>query len=295
MEIRLAQHSGFCFGVKRAIQMALDAADKAHPIYTLGPLIHSPQMVEELAQRGIRLVNDPAELHDSIVIIRSHGITLSDRETLIQNGNTLIDATCPFVSKAQEYIRLLCADGYPIVLMGDRNHPEVIAMLSYCSGETHVVSAPDELPDKLWQKLGVISQTTKNMETLQELVSRLVPRVRELRLFNTICTATSVRQEASVALAQRSDLMIVIGGRNSSNTRMLASLCAGITETLHVETADEIGAEHISSRQKIGLTAGASTPDHLIVEVYNKLTQLTGNRTTVNSVEKIPVHKEESC
>lgn len=295
MEILLAQHSGFCFGVKRAIQMALDAADKEHPIYTLGPLIHSPQMVEELAQRGIRLVDNPAELHNSIVIIRSHGITHSDRETLIQNKNTLIDATCPFVSKAQDYMRLLCAEGYPVILMGDRNHPEVIAMLSYCSGETYVVSAPDELPDKLWQKLGVISQTTKNMETLRELVSRLVPRVNELRLFNTICTATSVRQEATVALAQKCDLMIVIGGRNSSNTKMLASLCAGITDTLHVETADEIGAEHISSRQKIGLTAGASTPDYLIVEVYNKINQITGNRTTVNSVEKIPVHKEESC
>ncbi|MFO7659363.1 MAG: 4-hydroxy-3-methylbut-2-enyl diphosphate reductase [Candidatus Cloacimonadaceae bacterium] len=295
MEILLAQHSGFCFGVKRAIQMALDAAGKEHPIYTLGPLIHSPQMVEELAERGIKLVDKPEKLHDSIVIIRSHGITLSDRKTLIRNGNTLIDATCPFVSKAQEYIRLLCAAGYPVMLMGDKNHPEVVAMLSYCSGETYVVSNPDELPDKLWQKLGVISQTTKHMETLQELVSRLVPRVKELRLFNTICTATSVRQEATVALAQKCDLMIVIGGRNSSNTKMLASLCSGITETLHVETADEIGAEHISSRQKIGLTAGASTPDYLIVEVYNKMNQLTGNRTTVNSVENIPVHKEESC
>ncbi len=295
MEILLAQHSGFCFGVKRAIQMALDAAEQEHPIYTLGPLIHSPQMVADLAQRGIRLVEKPDEIHDSIVIIRSHGITLSDRETLIQSGNTLIDATCPFVSKAQEYIRLLCAEGYPVIILGDENHPEVVAMMSYCKGETHVVSTPDELPDKLWQKLGVISQTTKNLENLQKLVSRLVPAVKELRLFNTICTATSIRQEATVALAKSSDLMIVIGGRNSSNTKMLASLCSGITETLHVETADKIGAEHISSRQKIGLTAGASTPDHLIVEVYNKINRLTGNRTTVNNVENIPVHKEESC
>lgn len=295
MEILLAQHSGFCFGVKRAIQTALDAADKEHPIYTLGPLIHSPQMVTELAERGIRMVENPEELHNSTVIIRSHGITLSDRETLIRNGNTLIDATCPFVSKSQDYIRLLCAEGYPVILMGDKDHPEVIAMLSYCSGETYVVNKPEDLPDQLWQKLGVISQTTKNMADLQKLVSRLVPKVKELRLFNTICTATSLRQEATIALAKKCDLMIVIGGRNSSNTRMLASLCAGITETLHVETAVDIDAEHLSSRQKIGLTAGASTPDYLIVDVYNRINKLTGNRTTVKNVEKITVHKEKSC
>jgi 4-hydroxy-3-methylbut-2-en-1-yl diphosphate reductase len=295
MEILLARHSGFCFGVKRAIQIALEAADKTHPVYTLGPLIHSPQMVKELAEKGILLAEHADGLHDSTVIVRSHGITLQDREMLIKNGNTLIDATCPYVSKAQEYVKQLCMDGFPVIVMGDKDHPEVIAMLSYCDGETLVVGSPDELPVKMWQKLGVLSQTTKNLDVLQELVCRLVPNVKELRLYNTICTATSLRQDASAVLAKKTDLMIIIGGRNSSNTRMLAAMCSGITQTLHVETADEIDAEQISSHHRIGLTAGASTPDYLIVDVYNKINRITGNQTTVKSVEDIPVNKEESC
>jgi (E)-4-hydroxy-3-methyl-but-2-enyl pyrophosphate reductase len=295
MIIRLARHSGFCFGVKRAIQIALDAADNNQPIYTLGPLIHNPQSVENLRQHGILMAEKAEDLHDSTVIIRSHGITLQERETLLQNGNTLIDATCPFVSRAQEYVSQLCAEGYPVIIMGDSRHPEVIAMLSYCSGEVRVVETPEDLPEKTWNKLGVLSQTTRKPEDLQALVSRLVPRVKELRLFNTICTATSQRQSATTELAKNSDLMIVIGGRNSSNTKMLAALCSDYTDTVHIETAAEIGAETLSGKERIGITAGASTPDYLIVEVFNKINIITGNRTTVTSVEDIPVNKEESC
>lgn len=180
MIIRLARHSGFCFGVKRAIKLALDAADEQHPIYTLGPLIHNPQSVENLRQHGILMADKAEDLHDSTVIIRSHGITLQEREILLRNGNKLIDATCPFVSKAQEYVSQLCAEGYPVIIMGDKKHPEVIAMLSYCSGEVRVVEDPEELPDKTWNKLGVLSQTTRKPESLQALVSRLVPQVKEL-------------------------------------------------------------------------------------------------------------------
>ena len=295
MDIRLAMHSGFCFGVKRAIQIAMDASDKQRPIYTLGPLIHSPQMVEELHQHGILLAENPEELHNSTVIIRSHGITRSEREILLKNGNKLIDATCPFVGKAQEYVSQLCAEGYPIFILGDKSHPEVVAMLSYCDGETQIIGSADELPAGTWQKLGLISQTTKNLAMLQEVVHKLVPHVKELRLFNTICTATSLRQEATTNLAKHCDLMIIIGGRNSSNTRMLATLCAGITETLQIETAAEISREQIIARHRIGLSAGASTPDRLIVDLYNRINELTGDRTTVTSVEDIPVNKEESC
>lgn len=290
MKVLLAQHSGFCFGVKRALELALNAADVQKPIYTIGPLIHSPQMVHKLEEKGIRLLENPEDIKDSTVIIRSHGITKEQRDILIQNENTLIDATCPYVNTAQQYIHQLCAEGYPVIVLGDKNHPEVVAMLSYCSTETLVIKSVAELPDKAWQKLGLISQTTRNMSALQELVNELVPRVKELRLFNTICTATSLRQEATTRLAGQCDLMIVIGGRNSSNTKMLASLCGEITETLHVETAQEITLEMLSGHDIIGLTAGASTPDYLIVEVFNTINKLTGNRTTVTSVEDIPVN-----
>ncbi len=295
MEILLAQHSGFCFGVKRAIQMAEDASHQNQPIYTFGPLIHNPQMVSDLKKQGILVAEQPESLHDAIVIIRSHGISKHEREILAGNGNTIIDATCPYVSKAQDFVKLLCNEGYSLIIMGDQAHPEVTAMLSYCDDETIVVGSADELPEKTWQKLGVISQTTKNMAALQIIVQKLVPNVKELRLFNTICSATTLRQEATTALAKKSDLMIIIGGHNSSNTRMLATLCAGITGTVHVETAAEIGLEQVSGKQRIGLTAGASTPDYLIVDVYNRINVLTGDRTTVTSVEDIPVNKEESC
>lgn len=295
MIIRLARHSGFCFGVKRAIKLALDAADEQHPIYTLGPLIHNPQIVENLRQHGILMADKAEDLHDSTVIIRSHGITLQEREILLRNGNKLIDATCPFVSKAQEYVSQLCAEGYPVIIMGDSTHPEVIAMLSYCSGEVRVVEDPEDLPDKTWNKLGVLSQTTRKPESLQALVSRLVPLVKEMRLFNTICTATSQRQFATTELAKHSDLMFVVGGKNSSNTKMLAALCAEYTDMVHIETADEISADLLTNKERIGITAGASTPDYLILEVYNKINYITGNRTTVTSVEDIPVNKEESC
>jgi (E)-4-hydroxy-3-methyl-but-2-enyl pyrophosphate reductase len=295
VQILSAEYSGFCFGVKRAIQIALDASVPGKPVYTIGALIHSPQMVEELKAHGITIAEHPEELKNSIVVIRSHGIAKSIKEMLIEHGNQLIDATCPYVSKAQENVSQLCADGFPVVILGDKTHPEVIAMQSYCNQEIIIVNSPDELPERAWQQLGVISQTTKSLAVLQDLVSKLIPKVRELRVFNTICTATTLRQEAAVSLAKKSDLMIVIGGRNSSNTRMLATLCSGITETFHVETAEEISPSMLTGHHKIGLTAGASTPDYLIVNVYNRINDITGDRTTVKSAEDIPVNKEESC
>jgi (E)-4-hydroxy-3-methyl-but-2-enyl pyrophosphate reductase len=281
--------------VKRAINLALEASESNKPIFTTGPLIHNPQMVQELQEHGVQSAENAALLQDCDVIIRSHGIPVEERQALIAQGNRLIDATCPYVSKAQEHVHLLCEAGYPIVILGDADHPEVIAMRSYCHGETWIVADKNELPDKKWLKLGVISQTTKCMAKLVDLMQALVPRAKELRLYNTICTATSLRQDASLQLAKKSDLMIVIGGKNSSNTRMLASLCAGLTTTIHVETADEISLEALSGKELIGLTAGASTPDKLIVQVFNKINEITGDRTTVKSVEDIPVNKEESC
>ena len=293
-EILLARHSGFCFGVKRAINMALKASESEQPILTAGPLIHNPQMVEELQKHNVMQAEKLEQVRDSLVIIRSHGIPQAQKQMLEDNGNRLLDATCPFVSKAQEYIRLLCSAKYPIVILGDNEHPEVVAMKSFCHCETLIVDKAENLPDKKWNKLGVISQTTKSINQLQEIIQFLLPRVQEMRVFNTICTATSLRQESSLQLAQKSDLMIVIGGRNSSNTRMLAAICAEVTQTLHVETAEEIEPQIVKTKGRIGLTAGASTPDKLIVEVYNKINKITGDRTTVYSVEDIPVNKEES-
>ncbi len=290
MKVLLAQHSGFCFGVKRAIQLAQEAAKSAEKIFTIGPLIHNPQMIAELQQQGIFVADDPLAMRDSVIIIRTHGIPKSEKELLINNRNRLIDATCPYVARAQEIVAQCCAEGYPVVIMGDRTHPEVIGMKSYGDEKTQVAESATELHEIPDNKLAVMSQTTKNMAQLHALISDLLPLVRELRVFNTICTATSLRQDASIALAQASELMIVIGGRNSANTKMLAKLCAEITQTVHMETAAELSTDLLKEKKNIGITAGASTPDYLIVKVFNRINEITGDRTTVTNVADIPVY-----
>lgn len=295
MTVSLARHSGFCFGVRRAIQLALDAAQGGQEIFTLGELIHNPQYVQQMADLGIKVVPSAADIHDSIVVIRSHGITKSELQLLTDNGNTIIDATCPYVSRTHDLVREAVTSGIQVLILGDPKHPEVIGMHSYGDQDTLVVAPGDEIPKLRDNRLCVISQTTQTIENLNDLVSKLLPDLLELRVFNTICLATSQRQQASACLAKNSDLMVVIGGRHSSNTRMLARLCAQYTETIHVETEAELKAEGIMGRQNIGLAAGASTPEETIVSVYNKIKKINGEPDAVTRISEIPLFKEESC
>lgn len=295
MIIRLAQHSGYCFGVKRAIGLALDAAQDGKTIYTLGPIIHNPQIVKSLESKGIVAVEDISGVRDSVVVIRSHGITRQELETLQSNGNTIIDATCPYVKRTHEIVSNLVAESYPIMILGDEQHPEIIAMLSYGNDDTTVVTKDLEIGERRWQKLGLLSQTTQNEENLKQLVQKLLTNTSELRVFNTICCATNERQDATKELAKCSDLMIVIGGKNSSNTKMLAKLCSCVTTCVHVETADEIHEYMFCGKSKIGLTAGASTPDYMIISVFNKIKEIYGEMSSASKMEDIPLFKEESC
>lgn len=295
MVVSLARHSGFCFGVRRAIQLALDAAQGGQEIFTLGELIHNPQYVQQMADLGIKVVPSAADIHDSIVVIRSHGITKSELQLLTDNGNTIIDATCPYVSRTHDLVREAVTSGIQVLILGDPKHPEVIGMHSYGDQDTLVVAPGDEIPKLRDNRLCVISQTTQTIENLNDLVSKLLPDLLELRVFNTICLATSQRQQASACLAKNSDLMVVIGGRHSSNTRMLAQLCAQYTETIHVETEAELKAEDFMGRQNIGLAAGASTPEETIVSVYNKIKKINGEPDAVTRISEIPLFKEESC
>ncbi len=292
-EIKLAPNSGFCFGVKRAIQLARQAAETNRNIVTLGPIIHNPQLVERLREKGVHAVNNIDEIDNQTVIIRSHGVEREVLEKLRDKGVEIIDATCPYVAKAQELAKILSKEGYPVVIMGNAEHPEVKAIKSYIEGEVFVIDNGDELPDRAFPRLGLISQTTKSLSDFQQVASNLVPKAKELRIVNTICSATSVRQEATLALAQESDIMIVIGGFNSSNTKMLARICQNIIETQHIETAVELQGCWFNGKKKIGLTAGASTPDWIIVNVYNEINRYTGNGCPlVSSIEEIPGYKE---
>ncbi|MCF7912298.1 MAG: 4-hydroxy-3-methylbut-2-enyl diphosphate reductase [Candidatus Cloacimonetes bacterium] len=292
-EIRLAPNSGFCFGVKRAIKLAREAAETNKKIVTLGPIIHNPQLVERLRQRGVDSVDNLDAITDQTVIIRSHGVEHNVLEKLKNSGAEIIDATCPYVAKAQELAKKLSREGYPVCIMGNASHPEVKAIRSYIEGEVFIIENENELPEKNFTRLGLISQTTKSLEDFQNVASKLLPKAKELRIVNTICSATSVRQQATMSLALESDIMIVIGGYNSSNTKMLAKICQNIIETQHIETAVELQGNWFTGKFKIGLTAGASTPDWIIVNVYNEINKYTGNGCPfVSSIEEIPGYKE---
>ena len=294
MSVKIAENSGFCFGVKRAIKIALEAAQGNHQIVTLGPIIHNPQMVEKLASEGIERVNEVSEIQGRPTIIRSHGVKKEIQEELIANDIEIINATCPYVSKTQEYAKELSEQGYLVVIMGDKNHPEVMALSSYIEGECLIVTGAEDVPEKKYQKVGIISQTTRKIDDLQKLVSTFIPKCHEMRVMNTICNATSIRQESTLELAKESDLMIVVGGRNSSNTKMLAKISEDFVETFHIETACEIDKKWFKDKRNIGLTAGASTPDWVIVEVYNKIIEYMGNiNQKVDKIKDIPGFKEE--
>jgi 4-hydroxy-3-methylbut-2-en-1-yl diphosphate reductase len=294
MIIRLARNSGFCFGVKRAIQLALTAAKGDQDIVTLGPLIHNPQMVQKLHEKGIEVVETIDQIGNRRAIIRSHGIPLTDKVQLEEAGHIIIDATCPYVAKTQMIGKQLSEEGYPVLILGNAEHPEVIALRSYVKGIAYVVSEASEFQEEGGAKIGVISQTTQNIEKLENLIKSLPSRYTEVRVFNTICNATDIRQQSTRLLAQDSDIVIVIGGKNSSNTKMLARISSEYAETHHIEIPEEIDQDWFRNRERIGLTAGASTPDWLIIEIYNRIIELVGEKNLANNVEDIPVYKEEN-
>jgi len=281
------------FWRERAIKVALKTSKDNHEIVTLGPIIHNPQMVAKLEQENIIKVDKLEEIEGRPTIIRSHGVKKEILNKLEQNNIEIINATCPYVSKTQDYAKSLSEDGYELIIMGDRNHPEVKALRSYVDKEVMIVANASELADKQFKKVGIISQTTRRVEDLQELVKKIVPQSHEVRVINTICNATTIRQNSTLALAKESDVMIVVGGKNSSNTKMLAKICESFVKTYHIEVAGEIDKRWLNDKQDIGLTAGASTPDWVIVEVYNKILECIGSINKVDNIEDIPGFKED--
>jgi 4-hydroxy-3-methylbut-2-enyl diphosphate reductase len=276
MKITLAKRAGFCFGVKRATQMAFEAADRGGQTSTLGPIIHSPQVVQRLEDRGVKVVNDVKQLESGTVIIRSHGVAADELEAAVRQEMEIIDATCPFVKKAQEHVKSLSDSGYGVVVVGDADHPEVQGIVSYGGDKVFVVGSGEEvrkLPKM--NKIGVVAQTTQSFENLKNVVSECLLRGGEIRVFNTICDATAVRQEEAKELACQVDCMLVVGGFNSANTRRLAEVCAELQpRTHHIETATEIDPAWFAGVERVGVTAGASTPKWIIDEVVDRIEEL---------------------
>lgn len=274
--MRLAAKAGFCFGVKKAIEMAQDTVLKrAGPIYSIGPLIHNPQAVSYLAKIGIKEVNDIEDIDKGTLIIRSHGVGPVLLDKAKKKGLDIVDATCPFVRRVQVLARDLTAEGFQVVVVGDRKHPEVQGIVDWTAGKALVVEDAEEaaLIGK-YDKIGVVAQTTQPLENFESVVKVISERNVEVRTCNTICSATTERQQAALDLTRQSDIMIVVGGRNSANTRKLFSLCSKTgTPTFLVETADELNQAWFQGVKVAGLTAGASTPDWIIEEVKNRMSE----------------------
>jgi 4-hydroxy-3-methylbut-2-enyl diphosphate reductase len=280
MMVKLAKHAGFCFGVKRATQMAFEAAGKGKKTFTLGPIIHSPQVVHKLEEMGVGVVKDLQGVTKGTVIIRSHGVSSSEMEEAYRKKLDVVDATCPFVKKAQDYVKYLSDEGYDVIVVGDADHPEVQGIVSYGSKEKIYVVASGEEVRQLPKmgKIGVLAQTTQSFENLKSVVTACLKRGGEVRVFNTICDATAVRQQEATEIAHNVDCMIVIGGYNSANTRRLAEICMEIQpKTYHIETASEIDCSWFQGVGVVGVTAGASTPKWIIDEVMARIQKVNNS------------------
>ena len=271
MEVILAEYLGFCYGVKRAIRLARESATEKNAS-TLGPIIHNPQMVARLEEEGVGSVDMVSEVPDGgTIIIRSHGVGPAVYEEANARPIKVVDATCPHVKKAQMAAHRLAEDGYDVVIIGEKKHPEVKSILEWAGGNAAVVETEDEaetLP--AYVKLGIVAQTTFSGMRFQAIAARLLAKSNDIRIVRTICTATDQRQSAALKLAADVDMMLVIGGKNSANTTRLAQICAEKTVVHHIETASELEDEWFRNIKKIGITAGASTPDWIIREVYQK-------------------------
>ena len=279
MKIYLAEHRGFCYGVERAVKMAEAHAGQSTRAVTLGPIIHNPQVVGRLAEAGVGVIDDLETAGDSTVIIRSHGVSPEVYARAVDRNLSLVDATCPHVKKAQLAARGLHDEGYTVVVVGERGHPEVKSIAAWAGKPSYIVETADEaaaIPEL--PRLGVVSQTTFPSARFDEIVAVLQPKTGDLMVNRTICTATELRQQAAVALASAAQIMIVVGGKNSANTTRLAELCRQAGSEVHqIETAAELRAEWFAGVQAAGITAGASTPDWLIEEVYQKMQEFTQN------------------
>ena len=298
MEIVLAEGAGFCFGVKRALDLTaktIREVNAAKPIHTLGPLIHNPQVVAQLKAQGVEVMEQPDEQSSGVVIVRSHGVAPKVMEQLEELSYDVVDATCPFVHRAMRWAKQLKDEGYQVIIVGDRLHPEVQAILGYTDETAHVVSTPQEIKKlPIASRVGIIAQTTQSVSNFKACVNELAGVVEDLKAFDTICTATEQRQTSAWELAAQVDVMVVIGGRNSANTKRLAELCKEQgTATYHIETPEELQSQWFAGVKRAGVTAGASTPDWLIEGVLTRMSEFTEEKVAQAIEEQVVEAAEE--
>lgn len=277
MKIHIADPTGLCFGVRRAISKLEGELLRSQAVFSLGSPIHNPQETERLSKMGLIVVESAEEVPPgSVAFIRAHGVTPFQAEILRKKCSKIVDGTCPFVKTAQKRAKDLSSEGYFVVISGDRHHPEVRGIMGYVEGEVAVISSDEDIPGNLkGRKCGILSQTTQKVGSFVALVSSFVKVSPEIKVYNTICKATLARQDSVCKLASKVDGMIILGGRNSANTQKLAEISMDVgVSTLWVEHAGEIDRGWLQNKEDIGIAAGGSTPEWLIKELIQKLNMM---------------------
>ena len=271
MKIELAENYGFCFGVKRAIKIAEDNKNSS----TYGPLIHNSKEIDRLEKDfNVGLTeNYKTFKQGDKAIVRTHGIQKSELEALKDNSVDVVDATCPYVTKPQQICQEMSEAGYDIVIFGDEAHPEIKGVKSYATNGAVVVTSPKDLEElKLKDKVALVAQTTRKVEDYMEVANYLIPRHKEVRVFNTICNATFENQEAVRKISKKADIMIIIGGKNSSNTKQLFSISHdNCPDSYHIEDEKDLDYAWFKNKAFCGISAGASTPDWIIQNVVDSI------------------------
>ena len=278
MKVTVAKTAGFCFGVKRAVEKVYEQIGKTEkPIYTYGPIIHNEQVVGDLQEKGVEVIDTLEELRtirDAVVVIRSHGVGKDVYDILKENGVEIVDATCPYVKKIHRIVEKQTAEGRRVLIVGSEDHPEVQGIKGWGDERTKVIENMDDfrrldLPED--EKLCIVSQTTFNYKKFQDLVEKISKTRYDITVLNTICNATQERQVEAMRIASQVDVMLVIGGKHSSNTQKLYDICRKeCKNTYYIQTLGDFNPECISSVRSVGITAGASTPNNIIEEVHTK-------------------------
>ncbi len=276
-EVILAKSAGFCFGVNRAVELAYKLLDEGTHVSTLGPIIHNSQVIEDMASKGAEIIENPADAkEDSTIIIRTHGIPKSILKEIETSGKKFTDATCPFVKKIHKIVSENTSPETPVLIAGDEKHPEVMGIKSYAKGDTFIFKNSNELFELLKSKselceksIIIVAQTTFSAKEWKFCKKNINLLCTNAKIFDTICSATHERQSEAVTLSLECNAMLIVGGRHSSNTQKLKSTCEVNCPTFLIETAEELESIDLTKFDKIGITAGASTPASIIKEVHN--------------------------
>ena len=301
MNILIAKSAGFCFGVNKAVDTVNKLLDNGEQVYTLGPIIHNPQVVEGLEKRGVRIVQSPKDTpENAVLVIRSHGVSDDVYHEIKKYNVNVCDATCPFVSKIHRIVKRESANGAIVIIAGNEGHPEVTGIRGHCEGASFVISSPGELselalnniinPD---EKIVMVAQTTFNTSIWEKCAEIAKKLYTNPIIFDTICNATAERQNEAIELAKSSDLMVIVGGRESSNTAKLRDVCSVYCPTILIETADELTSSMFRDAETVGLTAGASTPADIIKEVLSTMSEMIN--TNENEIKEAQATNEAAA